>query len=78
MAEAPAALAGLAGKGTIAEGGDADLVAFDPGAALTVDAAALHHRNPVTPYHGRTLTGVVRTTWLRGRAVSEAPHGNLL
>ena len=27
----------------------------------------LHHRNPVTPYAGRELTGVVRRTWLRGR-----------
>ncbi|GGS54747.1 allantoinase [Planobispora rosea] len=79
MAEAPAALAGLDGKGSIAVGNDADLVAFDPGAAQTVDAAALHHRNPVTPYHGRTLTGVVRTTWLRGRAVRDgAPRGALL
>ncbi|GII04967.1 allantoinase AllB [Planobispora takensis] len=87
MAGAPAALADLdgkrsgpgpGGKGSIAAGNDADLVAFDPGAAQTVDAAALHHRNPVTPYHGRTLSGVVRTTWLRGRAVRDTPHGNLL
>ncbi|GAA3445691.1 allantoinase AllB [Planomonospora venezuelensis] len=73
------AAAGPGGKGSIVVGNDADLVAFDPGAAQTVDAAALHHRNPVTPYHGRTLSGVVRTTWLRGRAVrDDAPHGTLL
>ena len=29
---------------------------------------ALHHKNPVTPYAGRTLTGTVRQTWLRGVA----------
>ena len=28
---------------------------------------ALHHKNPVSPYAGRTLTGTVRATWLRGR-----------
>ncbi|GAA2879864.1 allantoinase AllB [Streptosporangium fragile] len=78
MAAGPAALAGLRGKGALAEGADADLVAFDADAPHTVDVAALHHRNPVTPYHGRTLTGVVRTTWLRGRAVGEDPRGSLL
>ncbi|MFD1497186.1 allantoinase AllB [Streptosporangium lutulentum] len=69
MAGNPAALAGLRGKGAIAVGADADLVAFDAEAGHTVDVSLLHHKNPVTPYHGRTLTGVVRTTWLRGRVV---------
>lgn len=78
MAANPAALAGLDGKGAIAVGNDADLVAFDPDAGHTVDAAALHHRNPVTPYHGRTLRGVVRATWLRGRAVGDTPGGEFL
>ncbi|GAA3149401.1 allantoinase AllB [Planomonospora alba] len=78
MARNPAALAGLDGKGAIAAGADADLVAFDPAGSLTVDAAALHHRNPVTPYHGMTLRGVVRATWLRGRLVGETPAGVLL
>ena len=59
--------------------GRADLVAFAPDASFTVDPAALHHRNPVTPYAGQTLTGVVRATWLRGRAVTgDTPHGRFL
>ncbi|MFF3436778.1 allantoinase AllB [Streptosporangium sp. NPDC002721] len=78
MAGNPAELAGLRGKGAIAVGADADLVAFDAGAVHTVDVSALHHRNPVTPYHGRTLLGEVRTTWLRGRAVGRDPRGVLL
>ncbi|WP_424534694.1 allantoinase AllB [Sphaerisporangium viridialbum] len=80
MSAAPAALAGLPAKGGIAVGGDADLVAFDDTAEFTVEAADLRHRNPVTPYHGRTLTGVVRATWLRGRAVTDTvpPFGVLL
>ncbi|MER5625359.1 allantoinase AllB [Streptosporangium sp. NPDC002544] len=78
MATRPAELAGLRGKGAIVEGADADLVAFDADAVQTVDVARLHHRNPVTPYHGRTLTGVVRTTWLRGRAVRKDFRGVLL
>ncbi|HXE72028.1 MAG TPA: amidohydrolase family protein, partial [Candidatus Nitrosotenuis sp.] len=70
MAEAPARLAGLAGrKGQLAPGCDADVVVFDPDATFTVEAARLHHRHPLTPYEGRTLTGVVRTTWLRGQKI---------
>lgn len=70
MSSGPASLVGLTGtKGAIAVGNDADLVAFDPDGEFAVQAAALHHRNPVTPYAGRTLTGAVRTTWLRGRVV---------
>jgi allantoinase len=69
MSSGPAGLAGLAGKGAIAPGMDADLVAFDPDAEFTVDPEGLHHRNPVTPYAGRALTGAVRTAWLRGRVV---------
>ncbi len=78
MSANPAALAGVPGKGGIKVGNDADLVAFDPAADLLVDAARLHHKNPVTPYHGRTLKGAVLTTWLRGRPVDGRPHGRLL
>ena len=79
MARRPADLVGLIRKGRIAVGADADLVAFDPEASFTVDPAELHHRNPVTPYAGKVLTGVVRTTWLRGRTVTgDAPRGVLL
>jgi allantoinase len=79
MARRPADLVGLVRKGRIAVGADADLVAFDPEASFTVDPARLHHRNPVTPYAGKVLTGVVRTTWLRGRTVTgDAPRGVLL
>ncbi|MEV0666737.1 allantoinase AllB [Actinomadura luteofluorescens] len=78
MSEAPAALAAVPGKGAIAPGNDADLVAFAPDDAFTVDPASLHHRHPVTPYEGRTLTGAVQATWLRGARVGDAPTGRLL
>lgn len=80
MATGPARLAGLARKGAIAPGHDADLVAFDPDAVFTVDAAELHHRNPITPYAGRELTGRVHTTWLAGAPVDihGSPRGRLL
>ena len=79
MAERPAALAGLTGKGRLAVGHDADLCVLAPGASFTVDPAALHHRNPVTAYAGRTLTGTVRQTWLRGvRVDGSHPRGRLV
>jgi allantoinase len=78
MAEGPAALAGMRQKGAIAEGRDADLVAFDPEAVFTVSADHLHHRNPITPYHGRELTGLVHRTWLRGHPVGDVPRGEFL
>jgi len=78
MAAAPARLAGLARKGVLAEGSDADLCVFAPDETFTVDPAALHHRHPVTPYAGRTLAGMVRSTWLRGTRVEDVARGHLL
>jgi allantoinase len=76
MARAPAARVGLARKGRITTGADADLVVFAPDAPYTV--GELHHRHPVTPYAGRELSGVVRRTWLRGTPVDGTPRGRLL
>jgi allantoinase len=76
MAAAPARLAGLPAKGTIAVGKDADLVAFAPDERWTV--GALEHRNPVTPYARRELVGAVRRTWLRGELADGTPRGLLL
>ena len=78
MGAKPALLAGFARKGRIAVGYDADLSMFAPDEPFTVDAHQLAHRNPVTPYHGRDLQGVVRRTWLRGREVLGSPFGKLL
>jgi allantoinase len=79
MGRRPADLVGLAGKGRLAVGADADLVAFDPDATFVVHADHLHHRNPITPYAGKRLRGVVATTWLRGRTVTgERPGGRFL
>jgi allantoinase len=75
MSAFPAGLAGLPGKGAIAAGRDADLVAFDADAAFTVRGAGLLHRHPVTPYAGRTLTGLVRRVWLRGGEIG-VPGGD--
>lgn len=79
MSAAPARRVGLASKGAIAEGRDADLAVVAPDEAFTVDAAALEHRHPITPYDGRELVGVVRATYLAGEPVDRtAPRGRLL
>jgi allantoinase len=79
MAQRPADLVGLPAKGRIEPGADADLCVFAPDDAWTVDVAALHHRNPVSAYHGSRLTGAVRATWLRGVPVTGTrPTGALL
>ncbi|WP_328538564.1 allantoinase AllB [Streptomyces sp. NBC_00344] len=71
MSAGPARLAGLAGKGAIAPGRDADFAVFAPEQTFTVDPARLHHRNRITAYAGKTLHGVVRATWLRGERIAE-------
>ena len=79
MAAGPAGLAGLAGKGRIAPGMDADLVAFAPEDTFTLRPDRLYHRHRLTPYAGRRLHGVVRRTWLRGAPVTgERASGRLL
>lgn len=70
-------------KGAVRAGLDADFAVFAPDETFTVDPAALHHRNQVTAYAGKTLSGVVKSTWLRGqRVLSEGrftePAGVLL
>jgi allantoinase len=80
MAAAPAAQTGLPTKGGIEVGYDADFCVLAPDETFTVDARQLQHKNAITPYDGRTLTGVVRSTWLRGDPVDIAadPRGRLL
>jgi allantoinase len=75
MAAGTADLAGLAGKGRIAVGRDADLVAFAADETFVVDPAALRQRHQITPYAGRELTGVVRRTWLRGEEIDSTIDG---
>ena len=80
MATAPADRVGLVDRGRIELGASADLCVFAPDATFRVDGALLHHKHPLTPYAGRTLTGTVRQTWLHGTPVDLAapPRGRLI
>ena len=68
MSERPAAAGGPDPQGPDRRRRHADLAVFAPDEAFVVDATRLRHRNPITPYAGRALAGVVRGTWLRGRS----------
>jgi dihydropyrimidinase len=69
LATTPARRFGLAGKGALEVGRDADIVTFDPVARRTMRAADLHHTSDYTPYEGLEVTGAVRSVFVRGRAV---------
>ena len=73
MSTAPARIAGLAAHGQALEvGAPANLVLVDPTAEVTVDRDASASLSRNNPYHGRTFTGAVRTTILRGRVTAAA------
>ncbi|WP_304454084.1 allantoinase AllB [Nocardiopsis sp. YSL2] len=79
MAEGPTRVAGLRGKGAIAEGNDADFAIVAPDETIRVDVRELAHKNPVSAYDGAELQGRVRRTLLRGEEIDLAqPRGHLL
>ena len=69
-AERPARLHGLARKGSIRLGANADLVILERG-HFTFDEAAIQDRPELrwSPYHGRTMRARVAETVLRGRTI---------
>jgi dihydropyrimidinase len=69
LATTPARLFGLATKGAVEVGRDADLVLFDPAAPSTIRQEDLHHTSDFTPYEGLALSGAVRSVLLRGEFV---------
>jgi dihydropyrimidinase len=69
LSTTPARRFGLARKGAIEVGRDADLVIFDPAVRRTLRAADLHHTSDYTPYEGLEVSGAVREVFVRGRPV---------
>ncbi len=67
----PARLAGLAAKGDIAIGHDADLVIFDPLRRMTLSKAVLHERVDWTPYEGLEVQGWAEVVLSRGEVIAE-------
>ncbi len=69
IATTPARRFGLASKGELTIGKDADIVLFDPTLPHTIRARDLHHTSDYTPYEGLDVVGEVRTTLVRGHEV---------
>jgi dihydropyrimidinase len=69
LATTPARLFGVARKGAIEVGRDADLVLFDPAARRTITADSLHHTSDYTPFEDLEVAGAVRSVFVRGRAI---------
>ncbi|HEX2247207.1 MAG TPA: amidohydrolase family protein, partial [Arthrobacter sp.] len=79
MSRRPAELARMTRKGQLALGYDADFSVFAADDSFVVDAKKLKHKNPVTPYDGKPLAGVVRRTFLRGAEIDgQTPTGRLI
>ena len=83
-AAAPARILGLARKGALRVGNDADVVLVDPAGVTRIDEARLHGKAGWSPFHGRRLTGRIVATLLRGEVVArdgeivaERPGGRL-
>ncbi len=69
LCSGPARLFGIAGKGRIAAGNDADLTIVDLGRRHTITDAEQASRCGWTPFAGKTVTGWPVATVIRGRAV---------
>ena len=65
----PAELFGLARKGRLRPGCDADIVLFDPKRQVTLSPETLHSPLPFTSYDGMALTGYPVTTISRGEVI---------
>ena len=74
LSTTPAKLFGMANKGAIEAGRDADIVLFDPQERRTVTQAELHHTSDFTPYEGLATSGLVRSTLVRGEFVVRDGH----
>ncbi len=62
---------GLADKGAIAAGKDADIVVFDPKRKFTLSQKKLHQNVDYTPWEGVEVTGTPEIVYSRGKRVAE-------
>ncbi len=69
ISAAPARMFGLAQKGAIAAGLDADIVVYDPGRAHTISAASHHMDVDYSCYEGWEVTGGADMVMSRGKTI---------
>jgi allantoinase len=85
LSEGTARLYGLyPRKGALQVGSDADFTLVDPNGSTVVDQTRLHSKQPLSPWHGRTLRGAIRLGILRGKVIARdgepvgEPRGRLV
>jgi dihydropyrimidinase len=71
MCTNPAKTFGLPKKGTLDPGTDADIVIFDPNETYSIDASDNASVADYSIYEGRTVTGRVNKTFLRGKLIAD-------
>lgn len=69
LSASAAKLFGLAGKGALEVGCDADIVAIDPAATQVLQSAGFHDAAGYSPYEGRATRGRIAQVWRRGELV---------
>ncbi len=71
LSTATARMFGLADKGAIAAGKDADIVVFDPKRKFTITQKKLHQNVDYTPWEGFEMTGMPDIVYSRGKRAAE-------
>lgn len=69
LSTSAARIFGLRGKGSLAVGFDADIVAIDPAATQVLHAAEFHDAAGYSPYEGQSVRGRIVKVWRRGDLV---------
>lgn len=69
MSYNPAKIAGLADRGSLAEGKAADIVLIDPEAVYTINKKEFASKGKNTPFDGRKVSGRVKVTICDGEIV---------
>jgi len=71
LSTATARIFGLANKGAIEAGKDADIVVFDPKRRFSISREKLHQNVDYTPWEAWEITGMPEIVYLRGKRVAE-------
>lgn len=77
LSTSTAKIFGLADKGEIIVGKDADIVIFDPKQKFTITQKKLHMNVDYTPYEGMEVTGMPVEVYSRGKKVSQWKNGQV-